>query len=120
LDPASFCSKTELAFPPPGREPAPVGRNIPMTGSQQIAVAAALASPCPPLGNPTSDCIATIGPSGMGLAKSAGGGGTAGNRCALFAPVAGEALRSGIAAGYHAGKTWTLRGVGVEEEVVGS
>ena len=118
LDPASFCSKTEFAFPPPGREPPPVGRNIPIIGSQQIAVAPAPRSPCP--GNPTSDCTATIGPSGIGLAKSAGAGGTAGNGCALFAPADGEVLESGITEGYHAGKIWTPEVVGAEEDVVGS
>ena len=53
-----------------------LARYIPTLGSQQI--------PCPPsaaagLGNPKSDCTATIGPNGIGDAKSAGGGGTAGN-----------------------------------------
>jgi hypothetical protein len=58
---------------PPAVAAAVVARNIPTTGSQQNA-------PCPaPSGNPKSDCTATIGPNGIGDAKSAGAGGIAGN-----------------------------------------
>jgi hypothetical protein len=66
------CSNTA----PPAVPAAVVPRNIPTTGSQQKA-------PCPaPSGNPKRDCTATIGPNGIGDAKSAGAGGIAGNGAA--------------------------------------
>ena len=47
LELGSFCSKTELAFPPPVRDAAPAARNMPTRGSQQNAAVVVADDPSP-------------------------------------------------------------------------